>query len=183
MSMIPGMTVLCPQDPNEIKNAVAAMIDTEGPVYMRIGNEPIPVFTEDKPFTIGKGIPLRDGGDVTIISTGTLTYPAMLAAETLAGKGIQAAVIGMPTISPIDEEIILKAAEKSGRLVTVEEHYIPGGLGSMVSAVCAAGRPVPVKMLGIPKAYAVSGPYKELLAYYHLDAQGIADSVLEFVKK
>jgi transketolase len=182
MSMIPGMTVLCPQDPNEIKNAVAAMIEHEGPVYMRIGNEPIPVFTEDKPFKIGKGLPLREGGDVTIISTGTLTYPALAAAEALAGKGIKAGVIGMPTISPIDEEIIAGAAKNSGRLVTLEEHYVPGGLGSIVSAVCTAKCPVPVKMLGFPKAYAGAGPYKELLAYYHLDVQGIIDSVLDFVQ-
>ncbi|GHV62312.1 transketolase, C-terminal subunit [Spirochaetia bacterium] len=180
MSMIPGMVVLAPQDPNEIKNAVAAMIEYQGPVYMRIGNEPIPVFTEDKPFKIGKGVPLRDGTDVTIISTGTLTAAALEAVDILAVKGISARLIGMPTISPIDEDIIIDAAKSTGKIITLEEHYVPGGLGSMVSAVCAEKYPAKVKMLGIPKAYASAGPYTELLAYYHLDAQGIAASAAEF---
>jgi transketolase len=183
MGMIPGMTVLCPQDPNEIKNAVAAMIAHEGPVYMRIGNEPLPVFTEDKPFVIGKGSIFRDGADVAIISTGTLTFPALEAAKELASRGIEARVIGMPTISPIDEGVIADAARQIGKIVTVEEHYIPGGLGSIVSEVCAKTHPVPVKMLGIPKAYATSGPYKDVMAYYKLDAGGIANSVTEFLKK
>jgi transketolase len=183
MSMIPGMSVLCPQDPNEIKNAVAAMFAHTGPVYMRIGNEPLPVFTEDKPFVIGKGSVLKEGKDITIISTGTLTYPALQAAEELAAKGLSVQVIGMPTISPINEEIIIASAAKTGRIITLEEHYIPGGLGSAVAAVCAQNRPVPVKMLGLPKAYAGSGPYKDIMSYYGLDAAGIAKSVLEFCGK
>jgi transketolase len=180
MGMIPGMTVLAPQDPNEIKNAVSAMVEHKGPVYMRIGNEPIPVFTEDKPFVIGKGSMLREGADLTIISTGSFTGTVLEAAALLHVQGIDTRVIGMPTISPIDEDIIIAAAEDTGRLITVEEHYIPGGLGSMVCGVCTKKCPVPVKMLGIPKNYAPTGPYKEILAYYGLDAQGIAKSALEF---
>jgi transketolase len=183
MSMIPGMVVLCPQDPNEIKNAVAAMIDYAGPVYMRIGNEPIPVFTQDKPFTIGKADLLREGKDLTIISTGTLSYPALEAAKELAEKGIDAEVLGIPTISPIDEDAIAVSAAKTGKIVTVEEHYIPGGLGSIVAEVCAKTRPVPIKMLGIPRAYAGNGPYKALMSYYNLDAAGITKSVAEFCGK
>jgi transketolase len=182
MSLIPGMTVICPQDPNEIKNGVAAMIEYEGPVYMRIGNEPVPVFTEDKPFTIGKAAVYREGKDVSIISTGTLTAAALAAAEALAAKGIHAMVIGMPTVCPLDEAAVTGAAAKTGRIVTLEEHYIPGGLGSMVCEVCARNKPVPVKMLGIPRTYAGTGPFKELMAYYHLDEAGIVQSVTDFVK-
>ena len=183
MSMIPGMVVLCPMDPNEIKNAVAAMIEYKGPVYMRIGNEPIPVFTEDKPFTIGKASLLREGGDLSIIATGTLCYPALRAAEELAGKGIKAEVLGMPTISPIDEEAIAASAKKTGRILTVEEHYIPGGLGSIVAGVTARIHPVPVHQLGIPRAYAGNGPYRDLMAYYGLDAAGIAKAAAGFCGK
>jgi transketolase len=174
------MVVLAPQDPNEIKNAVAAMIEYKGPVYMRIGNEPVPVFTEDRAFVIGKGRIIREGRDLTIISTGTQTVAVLEAACILSEAGIDARIIGMPTISPIDEEIIIDCAKKTRGIVTVEEHYIPGGLGSIVSYVCAKACPVPVKMLGIPKVYASAGPYKELMSYYHLDAPGIVDSVQEF---
>jgi transketolase len=180
MSMIPGMTVLCPQDPNEIKNAVAAMIEYPGPVYMRIGNEPIPVFTEDKPFVIGKGLKMREGRDLTVISTGILTGAVLEAAGALAEQGLDIQVIGMPTINPVDEDIIIEAARKTGRIVTVEEHYIPGGLGSIVSTVCAGKCPVPVKMLGIPKSYAPAGPYGEIMAYYGLDPKGLVASIKEF---
>jgi transketolase len=180
MGMIPGMVVLCPQDPNEIKNAVDAMIAHNGPVYMRIGNEPLPVFTEDKPFVIGRGAVLKEGRDLTIVGTGTLSHPALLAARELAEKGIDAEVIGMPTISPIDEALIAASAEKTGRVLTVEEHYVPGGLGSIVAAVCAQNHPVPVKMLGLPKAYAGSGPYKDIMRYYGLDAGGIAKTAMGF---
>ncbi|MDR1105810.1 MAG: transketolase family protein [Treponema sp.] len=179
MRMIPGMTVLCPQDPNEIKNSAAAMLEHDGPVYMRIGNEPVPVFTDDKPFTIGKAEVYREGGDVSIISTGTLTAVVLEAAGVLAEKGIHARVIGMPTICPLDENAVGEAAKKTGRIVTVEEHYVPGGLGSAVCEFCAANAPVPVKMLGIPKSYAGAGPYRELLASYNLDRDGIVRSVIE----
>ncbi|MDR1316103.1 MAG: transketolase family protein [Spirochaetales bacterium] len=183
MSMIPGMVVLCPQDPNEIRNAVAAMIEHTGPVYMRIGNEPLPVFTQDKPFVIGKGSLLREGKDISIISTGTLTWPALEAARELAAKGLSAEVIGMPTVCPLDEDLITASARKTGRIITIEEHYIPGGLGSAVAAVCAQNQPVPIKMLGLPKAYAGSGPYKDIMSYYGLDAAGIAKAVEGFCGK
>jgi transketolase len=183
MSMIPGMTVLSPQDPNEIKNAVHAMIAWEGPVYMRIGNEPLPVFTEDKPFVIGRGTIFREGKDLTILSTGTLSYPVLAAAEELAAAGINARVIGMPTISPLDEALIADCANTTRRIVTVEEHYTPGGLGTMIAEVCSSTKPVRVKQLGIPKAYAPSGPFKDIMAYFGLDTAGIVKSVKEFCKK
>ena len=183
MSMIPGLAVLCPQDPNEIKNAVSAIIEHKGPVYMRIGNEPLPVFMKDEPFVIGKGKVLRDGKDLSIISTGTLTWPALEAAEELSRQGIDAEVIGMPSLSPIDEAMINASAKKTGKIVTVEEHYVPGGLGSIVAEVCARNLPVPIAMHGIPRDYAGSGPYKDLMAYYGLDCPGIVKFVKEFLKK
>lgn len=181
MRVIPGMVVLAPQDPTEIREAVKAMIEHVGPVYMRIGNPKIPELFESKPFEIGKGSVLRDGSDVSIISTGSTTEAALKAAEALAGQGVSAQVIGMPTVCPIDRELVLEAARKTGRIVTVEEHYVDGGLGTLVCEVTSEAQPVPVKRLGIPKAYATSGPYEDILACYGLDAEGIAKSVREFV--
>lgn len=183
MRMVPGAVVLCPQDPGEIRAASRAMLEYEGPVYMRIGNPAIPELFEEKPFIIGKGNVIQDGTDVTIISTGTVTGAVMEAAKEIEAAGYHPQIIGMPTVCPIDEELIIEAAKKTGRIVTVEEHYVHGGLGTMVAEVVCENHPVPMKMLGVPKTYATSGPYDELLAYYGLDAAGIAKSVLEFLKK
>jgi transketolase len=180
--MIPGVAVMSPQDPEEIKSAVRAMLAHQGPVYMRIGNEPIPELFDPEPFVIGKGRVLRDGGDVTIISTGALTGAAIEAAALLAGGGISARLVGMPTVWPIDRELVIDCARKTGRVVTLEEHYVIGGLGTIIQETVSEEYPVPVKKLGIPHTYATSGPYGELLTYYGLDAAGIAKSVREFVK-
>ena len=180
--MIPGVAVLAPQDPEEIKTAVRSMLEHSGPVYMRIGNDPIPQLFEPDPFVIGKGRVLRDGRDVTIISPGPLTGAAMEAAEILAGGGIDVRLVGMPTVWPIDRELVIDCARKTGRVVTLEEHYVIGGLGTIIQEVVSEEYPVPVKKLGVPHVYATSGPYKELLAYYGLDATGVAKSVREFVK-
>lgn len=179
--MIPGVTVLAPQDPTEIRSAVKAMIEHEGPVYMRIGNPKIPVLFEERPFEIGKGHVLEDGTDVTVISTGSVTQAVLKAADSLRKQGISVQVIGMPTVWPIDKELVISAAKKTGKIVTVEEHYLDGGLGTIVSEVCSTEYPVPVKRLGVPKTYATSGTYEELLAYYGLDAEGIEKSVKEFL--
>jgi transketolase len=179
---IPGVVVLSPQDPVEIQTAARAMLAHTGPVYMRIGNDPMPVLFEEAPFEIGKGRLIRDGSDVTIITTGVVTAAVLEAAEMLAAKGIDSQVIGMPTIVPLDEEIVLSAAAKTGKIVTVEEHYVTGGLGSLVCELCSGRAPVPVKMLGVPHTYASSGPYRCLLAHYGLDAPGIARAVEDFVK-
>lgn len=179
--MIPGVTVLAPQDPTEIRSAVKAMIEHEGPVYMRIGNPKIPVLFEERPFEIGKGHVLEDGTDVTVISTGSVTQAVLKAADSLRKQGISVQVIGMPTVWPIDKELVISAAKKTGKIVTVEEHYLDGGLGTIVSEVCSSEYPVPVKRLGVPKTYATSGTYEELLAYYGLDAEGIEKSVKEFL--
>ncbi|MDR1134097.1 MAG: transketolase family protein [Synergistaceae bacterium] len=180
--MIPGVAVMAPQDPEEIKSAVRAMLRHTGPVYMRIGNEPIPELFEPGPFVIGKGRVLREGGDVTIISTGSLTGAAMEAARLLADEKIDARLVGMPTVWPIDRELVIDCARKTGRIVTLEEHYVIGGLGTIIQETASEECPIPVKKLGIPHTYATSGPYRELLAYYGLDPAGIAKSVREFAK-
>jgi transketolase len=179
--MIPGVTILAPQDPVEIKAAVRAMLKHEGPVYMRIGNPKIPVLFQEEEFEIGKGKILTEGMDVTIVTTGSLTATVLKAVEILKDSGIYAEVIGMPTIWPIDEVIILESVKKTKKVVTVEEHYITGGLGSIVAEMCSKHSPVPVKMLGVPHEYATSGSYDELLSYYGLDVNGIVNSIEEFV--
>ena len=118
-----------------------------------------------------------------MISTGSTTVEALQAADALAEKGVSVMVVGMPTVCPIDEEMVLMAAKKTGRIMTGEEHYVHGGLGTMVAEVCAENYPVPVKMHGVPKEYATSGPYDELVHYYKLDACGIAETALAFLKK
>lgn len=179
--MIPGVTILAPQDPTEIKTAVRAMLDHDGPVYMRIGNSPIPYLYEEKPFEIGKGSVVREGEDVTIVVTGSLAASVLDAAQELAGQGISARVVAMPTVWPLDREIIAESADKTGKIVTVEEHYVIGGLGTMVQEICTELHPVPVKKIGVPHVYATSGPYQELLSHYGLDAKGIVRTVADFL--
>lgn len=182
MRMIPGVVVLCPQSPMEIRKATEAMLAHEGPVYMRIGNAAMPeIHEKDEDLVIGKGSVLREGSDLAIISTGGATADVLMAAEILAEKGVSARVIGMPTVCPIDEDLVIAAAKDIGRIMTVEEHYAHGGLGTMVAEVCAENCPVPVKMHGIPREYATSGPYDQLKAYYSLDVDGIAATALEFM--
>ena len=182
MRLIPGMTILCPQDPNEIRSAVKAMIEHEGPVYMRIGNPKIPNLFEEEEFVIGKGRKIREGDSVTLITTGVATKAAMEAADKLAEQGISVDLIGLPTVWPLDEEMILASAKKTGKVITAEEHYAYGGLGTMVGDLLAEKLPTPLKKLAIPNTYATSGPYDAVLSYYGLDAQGIAKSVADFVK-
>ena len=179
--MIPGVTVLAPQDPGEIRSSVRAMLTHKGPVYMRIGNNPIPRLYPEAPFVIGKGNVVCEGHDVTIFVTGAMAGAVLDAAEALSQKGISARVVAMPTVWPIDRDLVKECAQATGRIVTVEEHYVVGGLGTMIQEVCAETVPVPVKKLGIPHCYAASGPYEQLLAYYGLDAAGIERAVAEFM--
>ena len=183
MSLIPGMTILAPQDPMEIEEAVKAMIAHEGPVYMRIGNPKIPQLFERSPFEIGRGRVLEEGTDVTIITTGSTTLDGIEAVKILKEWGISAKLIGMPTILPLDERLVREAAAETGRVVTVEEAYIHGGLGSIVTEAVSDMAGVTVKRLGMPMEYArTSKIYRELLAYYKLDGAGIAKSIAAFVK-
>ncbi len=180
--MIPGVVILAPCDPGEIESAVAAMLEHRGPVYMRIGNEPIPKLFPPEPFRIGKGRILRHGADVTIVMTGSLAGDVIDAVERLAASGIDAELIAMPTVRPLDDELVLVSAAKTRRVVSVEEHYVVGGLGTMLQEVLSEYLPTPVLKLGIPHDYATSGPYRQVLAHYGLDAAGIAASVEKFIR-
>ena len=182
IKMIPGVVLLSPQDPNEIRSATRAMLEYEGPVYMRIGNGKMKNLFEETPFEIGKGRLIREGGDVTIITSGTVTAETIRAAENLEKAGIAADVIGLPTVSPLDEALIINSAGKTGQVVVVEEHYTCGGLGMMVSALLSEKLPTRVSCIGIPHIYATSGPYDEVIHKYGLDAEGITNTVLKFIK-
>jgi transketolase len=181
--MIPGVQIIAPEDPSEIVSSVKAMLESPNPVYMRIGNDPIPYLFEEQPFEIGKGRIVRSGKDITIIMTGSVAANVIEAGKLLSGKGIDAEIIAMPTISPIDKDIIVKSASKTKRIMTVEEHYIIGGLGSIVCEINSESINVPVKRLGIAHTYAVSGPYQDLLAYYGLDGKSIAQAAEAFIGK
>ncbi|MBE6883534.1 MAG: transketolase family protein [Ruminococcaceae bacterium] len=176
MRSIPGMTVISPSDHIEAKAAVKAAAEFEGPVYIRFGRVAAPVFNtnEDYQFEIGKGIQLRDGKDVTIVATGLMVYEAMMAAETLAEQGIDARVINIHTIKPIDRDIIIKAAKETGAILTVEEHSVIGGLGEAVAAVTAEEAPVRVVKIGLNDKFGYSGPALELLKMEGLCAENIA---------
>jgi transketolase len=179
--MIPGVVVLAPQDPDEIRMAVKAMLAHEGPVYMRIGNDPIPSLFAPEPFLIGKGKVAREGRDLTIVTTGSIAGEVFEAAALLKDRGLSAEVLSLPTVAPLDKELVIASARKTRRVFTVEEHYVIGGLGTAVQEVCCENCPVPVTKIGLPHKYVSSGPYRELLAYYQLDSKGIAEAIAKGV--
>ena len=185
MRTIPGMTVIVPSDDVEAKAAVAAAIEHDGPVYLRFGRLAVPVFNDPETyhFEIGKGITLRDGKDVTIVATGLMVNEAVVAAEQLAAEGIDARVINIHTIKPLDEELIVKAAAETGKIVTVEEHSVIGGLGSAVADVCAEKCPCLVKKIGVNDEFGQSGPAVDLLKLYGLSSENIVKTVKEVVGK
>ncbi len=184
MRSIPGMVVINPADATEARAAVRAAYEYEGPVYLRFGRLAIPVFNDPENYTfeIGKGKVLREGSDVTIIATGLEVYQSLQAAELLAADGIDAMVVNIHTIKPIDRELVVAAAKKTGKVVTVEEHSVIGGLGSAVCEVLAEEYPVKVKRIGVQDVFGESGPALELLKKYRLDGQGIYEQVKEYVK-
>ena len=184
MRTIPGMTVIVPSDDVEAKACVRAAYELDGPVYMRFGRLAVPVINDrpDYEFEIGKGIMLREGSDVTIVACGLMVQAALEAAETLAAEGIDAEVINMHTIKPLDTELLQASARKTGRVVTCEEHSVIGGLGEAVCAALAESCPVPVKRIGVNDVFGESGPAVDLLHKYGLDAEGVASVVREFVK-
>lgn len=180
MRAIPGMVVCCPCDGTEMKAAVKALMDYDGPAYLRLGRSAVEDLTGDLPgyaFQLGKGVTLRDGGDVTIIAVGLMVQEAMKAADTLAAEGIQARVIDMHTVKPLDEELVLKAAQETGCIVTTEEHNIVGGLGSAVAEYLSGICPVPVVRHGVEDVFGRSGKASEVLAAYGLTADGIVTKV------
>ncbi|MCH5338448.1 MAG: transketolase family protein [Acetatifactor sp.] len=183
MRTIPGMVVMCPADDVEAKAAVRAALEHEGPVYIRFGRAAVPVINDrpDYKFEIGKGSIVREGTDVTIVATGICVDSALGAAEKLAADGINAEVVSICTIKPLDEDIIINSAKKTGKVVTVEEHSVIGGLGSAVCDCLCAKLPTPVKKLGMQDVFGESGSAAALVQKYGLDAEGVYKSVKEFV--
>lgn len=183
MRTIPGMVVLNPSDDVEAKAAVEAAFAHEGPVYLRFGRLAVPVINDnaDYKFEIGKAITLREGKDVTIIASGLTVSESLEAAEKLAKDGIDARVINMHTIKPLDVDVVVKAAKETGKIVTVEEHSIIGGLGSAVCDVVAEQAPAKVLKVGIKDVFGESGPAVELIRKYGLDADSIYEDVKAFV--
>ena len=178
MRTIPGMTIINPADETEAKKAVYAAIEHDGPIYMRFGRLAVPVvFDDDYKFEIGKGVELREGNDVTIIATGLMVKEALEAHDLLKAEGINARVINMATIKPLDTEIILKAAKETGAIVTAEEHSVIGGLGSAVSEYLSEVYPTPVIKLGVNDKFGHSGPAVKLLDEFGLRAVNIAEKV------
>ncbi len=183
MRTIPGMVVMCPSDDVEARAAVRAAIEHEGPVYIRFGRAAVPVINdrEDYRFEIGKGSVVREGADVTIIATGICVDSAMGAAQMLEEDGISAEVVNICTIKPLDEELILKSVAKTGRVVTVEEHSVIGGLGSAVCDCLCAHAPAPVKKVGMQDVFGESGSAAALVEKYGLDAKGVYEAVKSFL--
>ena len=183
MRVIPGMTVVVPSDDVEAKACVRAAYETDGPVYMRFGRLAAPVINDrqDYKFELGRGVLMREGSDVTIVACGLMVAAALEAAETLTAEGIDAEVINIHTIKPLDSEIILASASKTGRVVTVEEHSVIGGLGDAVADALVQNHPVPMKKIGVEDVFGYSGPALDLLREFGLDAEGVAAKVKAFM--
>ena len=182
MRSIPGMVVMSPADDVEARAMVKAAYAHQGPVYMRFGRAAVPVFHDPDTyrFEIGKGEVLRQGHEVAILANGLMAYEAVKAAETLAAEGIDAMVVNLATIKPLDEALVLSAAETCGRIVTCEEHSVIGGLGEAVASLLAVKRPTPVRMVGVNDEFGHSGPAAALLEQFGLCASHIADVVRNF---
>ena len=184
MRTIPGMTIIVPSDDIESKAAVRAAIETDGPFYLRFGRFAVPVINDrpDYKFEVGKGIVLREGTDVTIAATGLCVSSALDAAAKLAADGISAEVINFHTIKPLDKELLIASAKKTGKVITAEEHSVIGGLGGAVCEALSEAAPTPVLRIGIQDVFGESGPAAELLHKYQLDGEGIYDQVKAWIK-
>ncbi len=184
MRTIPGMVVINPSDAVEARAAVLAAYEHEGPVYLRFGRLAVPVIndTPDYKFEIGKGIVLKEGTDVTIIATGLCVNSALEAAEKLAADGINAEVINIHTIKPLDKELVVASAKKTGKVVTVEEHSVIGGLAGAVCEALSEECPTKVCRIGVQDRFGESGPAVELLKKFKLDGEGVYEQVKAFVK-
>lgn len=182
---LPNMTLISPCDANQAKVAtIEAFKNIDGPVYIRFGREPVPNFTEEgQAFTLGKGQILRRGANVTIVATGNMVWEALHAAENLKEQRIDAEVINIHTIKPIDSELLVQSAKKTGAVVTVEEHQVNGGLGSAVAEVLVKNFPVPMEIIGMPDCFGESGTPTELLQKYGLNSNNIAQRVLDVIKR
>ncbi len=184
MRSIPGMVVICPADDVEARQAVIAAYHYDGPVYLRFGRLAVPVFhNDDYKFEIGKGELVKEGSDVTIIANGLMVAEAINAADELKAQGIDAEVINIATIKPLDTELIVKSAKKTGKVITVEEHNVIGGLGEAVCSALSECCPTPVKRIGINDVFGHSGPAKDLLKQFGLSADNIVKETKEFLGK
>lgn len=181
----PGMNVVLPSDAHQTRKLVQMLVDFPQAVYVRVGRNAVPdVYTEDNcPFVFGRANTLLDGNDLTIIGTGETVYHCLEAGKRLAQEGIHARVLDMHTLKPADTEAILKAARETGRIITVEEHSMYGGLGGIVAETVSQNCPVPMRILGIPDENAVHGKPLEIFHHYKLDAEGIYETAIEFLKK
>ena len=185
MRAIPGMVVLNPADHYEMKAAVKAAVEYNGPVYIRLGRLAVESCNnnDDYRFEIGKGITLREGGDITVIATGLMVGEAIQAVDALAAEGIHARLIDMHTVKPLDQELVVKAAKETGRIVTVEEHNVIGGLGEAVAACLGERCPTPLARMGVQDVFGHSGPAADLLKEFGLCAGGIAATVRKVLRK
>lgn len=185
MRTLPGMTIISPADATESRAAVKAALETEGPFYLRFGRLSVPhIFDPDTyKFELGRGIVLSEGTDVTIVATGLMVQEAIEAGKILAEKGISAEVINIHTIKPIDKELLIKSATKTGAVVTAEEHNIIGGLGSAVAEVLVENAPVPMARVGIMDVFGKSGKPAPLLKMYGLTAENIAEKAMETIRR
>lgn len=184
MRSIPGMVVICPSDAVEAEAATKAAYEYDGPVYLRMGRLAVPVFHEEgTPFIIGKGDLMRDGSDVAIIANGLLVAEAVKAGEMLAEQGINAMIINMATVKPIDEELVMKAAKQCGKIITCEEHSVVGGLGEAVCSFLSENYPTPVRRIGVNDVFGYSGPALDLLKEFGLSAEHIVEVAKDFCGK
>jgi transketolase len=183
MRSIPGMVVICPADGVEAEAATKAAYAYEGPVYLRMGRLAVPVFHEEGfQFQIGKGEVMREGNDVAIIANGLMVYEAIQAGEALAAKGINARIINMSTVKPLDEELVLQAARECGKVITCEEHSVIGGLGEAVCSLLSEKLPTPVRRIGVDDQFGFSGPAYEVLEAFGLCAKHIVEVAEDFCK-
>ena len=182
MACVPGMVVINPCDAVEVRAAVKAAIDYDGPVYIRLGRNPVPVvLDEDYEFVIGKGVTIREGRDVTLVATGTMLDVAMKSAEALAAEGIDAEILNLGTFKPLDKELILASAEKTGRVVVMEEGIINGGMSSAVAALLAEKHPVPMRFVALDDCFGQSGDAADLMEAYGLNVTNTLAKVKELL--
>ncbi len=184
MRVLPGMTVVVPCDANETEKATMAIAKKEGPCFIRFGREAVPVITSpDSPFTLGKANVLRDGTDVVLFANGAMVYEGLLAAEELGKEGIDLMVVNLHTVKPLDEETVIRAAARTGRVITAEEHQIAGGMGSAVAGCLSQNCPVPVKRIGVRDSFGESGKPEELMKKYGLTAADICAAARALCKR
>ena len=182
MRVLPNMTVVVPCDAVETEKATLALAEREGPCYIRFGRETVPVITdEDSPFEIGKANVLRDGKDAVLFANGAMVYEGLEAAKQLAGEGIDLMVVNLHTVKPLDQEAVVAAAQKTGRVITAEEHQAAGGMGSAVAECLAQHYPVPMRILGMQDGFGESGAPDELMKRYGFSSDAIYQAVKDFV--